>query len=187
VTTTSTQGDATLALTSATTTAATLAVGDIFTIAGTYAVNPISGQSTGSLRQFVIDKACGPFSTTLGTVYCTPGTSPYQIYSEAAVKDYLPYQNVYTVPTSTSAVTIAGTASTPYKTNLGFHKDCLGLAMVPLEMPPSVVWKAQETYDGYSCRVIRDYDVVNDQEYIRFDVLFGVKVLNPFLGVRVAG
>lgn len=185
VTSTTAEGANTLALTSATTTTATYTVGDIFTIAAVNAVNPISGASTGSLRQFVIDTA-GTFSTT-ATIYATPGTSPYAIYDASATKDYLPYQNVDVLPQSAAAVTIAGTASTQYKCNMGFHRDCLGLAMVPLEMPPSVVWKAQESYDGYTCRVIRDYDVVNDQEYIRFDVLFGVKVLNPFMGVRVAG
>jgi hypothetical protein len=35
--------------------------------------------------------------------------------------------------------------------------------------------------------VVRDYDVINDQEYIRFDVLYGVKVLNPFMACRIAG
>jgi len=59
--------------------------------------------------------------------------------------------------------------------------------MVPLEMPASVGWGAQESAGGYSIRVIRDYDVINDQEYIRFDVLYGRMVINPFLGVRIAG
>jgi len=54
-------------------------------------------------------------------------------------------------------------------------------------MPASVGWGAQESAGGYSIRVIRDYDVINDQEYIRFDVLYGRMVINPFLGVRIAG
>ncbi len=163
----------------------TVKQGDIFTVAAVNAVNPISGQSTGSARQFVVD-ANGTFSTTL-TTYCTPGTSPYQMYDASATENYLPYQNMDVLPQSAAVVTYVGTTGQQYKANLGFHRDALGLAMVPLEVPASVGWKAQESFDGYAIRVVRDYDVINDQEYIRFDVLFGVKVLNPMMAVRIAG
>ena len=163
----------------------TLADGDIFTIAAVNGVNPISGNSTGSLRQFV--SLAHTDNGNDATISCTPGAAPYKIYSSAATKTYLPYQTVDTLPQNNAAVTVAGTASTAHKVNLAFHKDCLGLAMVPLEVPTSVVWKARETYDGYSIRIVRDYDITNDKEYIRADVLFGVKALNPFLGCRIAG
>jgi 23S rRNA A1618 N6-methylase RlmF len=35
--------------------------------------------------------------------------------------------------------------------------------------------------------VIKDYDVLNDEEIIRLDILFGVKVIYPELGVRIWG
>ncbi len=180
---TSAEGDATLVL--ACGSALTVKQGDIFTIAAVNAVNPISGLSTGSPRQFVVD-ADGTFNTTL-TTYCTPGTSPYQIYDASATENYLPYQNVDVLPQSTAAVTIAGTASQQYRVNLAFHKDCLGLAMVPIQLPVSTTWKAQESYDGYTVTVTRGFDIINYKEYVRFDILFGIKTLNPFLGCRVAG
>jgi hypothetical protein len=164
----------------------TLTAGDIFTIAGVNGVNPISGASTGRLRQFV----CTTAVTDAGNeqaISCIPGTAPYQIYSSTATETTLPYQNIVTLPADNAAINIAGTASLAHKVNLAFHKNALGLCMVPLEVPASVSWKAQMSENGYSIRVIRDYDVINDLEYIRFDVLYGVKVLNPFMACRIAG
>ena len=182
----SSEGDATIAIISGGTTE-TLKHGDILTIAGVNNVNPISGQSTGNLRQLVVDEDATLSAGDISALKVTPGTSPYQIYSAGAAEKFLPYQTVSALPANAAVVTFAGDASLAHKVNLAFHKDCLGLAMVPLEMPVSVSWKGQESYNGFTVRVIRDYDVQNDQEYIRFDVLFGVKTLNPFLGCRIAG
>lgn len=164
----------------------TMLAGDLFTIENVYGVNPITGVSTGQLRQFCCDQNALDNGTD-GTIYCTPGTSPNQIYSASAAEDYLPYQTVDALPADNAKISVVGTAGQVYPVNLAFHRDCIALAMVPLAMPDSVVWKAQENYEGYSIRVLRDYDVVNDQEYLRFDVLFAIKVINPFLGCRIAG
>jgi hypothetical protein len=164
----------------------TFTEGDIFTVASVYGVNPITGQSTGQLRQFVIDAATSGDATDC-PVTCTPGTSPYQIYSASASETYLPYQNVDALPANNAAVTVEGTASLVHPVNLAFHKDCLGLAMVPLNIDRDVAWSASETYKGYTITVTKDFDITNYQTYIRFDVLFGVKTLNPFLGCRIAG
>lgn len=173
----------------------TVTEGDLFTVSGTNACNPISGTDLGYLRQFVVSN--GTLGTAIGTLHVDngndgtiltiPGTSPWGIYSSAATEAYLPYQTCVTIPTDNAAIAVAGTASSTYVANLAFHRDAIALAMVDLEMPPSVSWKAQMSEDGYSVRVIRDYDVINDYEYIRFDVLFGVKVINPFMACRIAG
>lgn len=164
----------------------TLAQGDIFTVDTVYGVNPVTGSSTGHLRQFVVDAAVTDAGTE-ATVTCTPGTDPHKIYSAAADEKYLPYQTVDALPVENDVVTVAGSASLVHPVNLGFHRDAFALCMVPLAMPDSVVWKAQESYEGYSIRVIKDYDVTNDQEYLRFDVLFGADAINRFLACRLAG
>jgi hypothetical protein len=160
--------------------------GDILTVANVNGVNPISGLSTSRLRQFVV-RTTTTASGTEDTISTTPGVSPNQIYSSAAGEDYLPYQTIDTLPADDAAVSCAGTSGLVHKVNLAFHRDCIGLVMVPLTIPASVGWSAQESNEGYSIRVIRDYDVINDQEYIRFDVLYGRMVINPFLGCRIAG
>lgn len=192
---TSSEGDTTLLIDTNGSWTLTVLEGDILTVDGTNACNPISGNDLGYLRQFVVSN--GTLGTAIGTLHVDngndgtvmtiPGAAPWNIYSSAATKTYLPYQNVVTLPTNNEEVTVSGTASLVHPVNLSFHRDAFALAMVPLEMPPSVAWKAQMTKNGYSVRVIRDYDVINDFEYIRFDVLFGIKVLNPFMACRIAG
>jgi hypothetical protein len=166
--------------------AKTLKQGDILTVASVNGVNPIGGASTGRLRQFVVEADVGTTGNE-ATVSTTPGVDPNQIYSSAATETNLPYQTIDTLPADNAAVTCAGSSGLVHKVNMAFHKHCIGLAMVPLEIPASVKWAAQESYNGYTIRVIRFYDGINDQEYIRFDVLFGMKILNPFMGCRIAG
>jgi hypothetical protein len=161
--------------------------GDIFTIAAVNGVNPITGISTGKLRQFVCNTTKAGTSTALADLAMTPGTAPYQFYDATATKATLPYQNMDLLPVSAAAVTIAGSASLVHPVNLAFHQDAIALCMVPLEMPASVSWGSRMSYKGYQIRVVRDYDVINDLEYIRFDVLYGIKTLNPFLACRIAG
>ncbi len=163
----------------------TLTQGDILTVATVNGVNPITGASTGRSRQFVVYSHTDDGNDA--TVVTIPGQAPWQIYSASATETTLPYQTVDAVPANDDQITVAGSASLAHKVNLAFHKNALGLCMVPLETPASISWKAQMTENGYSVRVVRDYDVINDLEYIRFDVLYGVKALNPFLACRIAG
>jgi len=183
-----TERDATHSLKS-TGAAQTYLQGDIFTIAAVNSVNPVSGQSTGSLRQFVVNTGgvmdgAGEIAALVGT----PGTSPYQLNSSLAVATtWLPYQNIDTLPQDGAAVTVAGTTGLVHKVNMAFHKDCFGLVMVPIEVPASAAWKASMSHNGYTIQVLRWMDGLTYTESIRFDVLFGLKTLNPFLGCRIAG
>ena len=169
--------------------AETLKHGDIFTIAAVNSVNPVSGDSTGSLRQFVVDKNdVLDGAGEIAALEATPGTSPYQLNSSLAVATtYLPYQNIDTLPQADAAVTVAGTTGQQYKVNMAFHRDCFGLVMVPIEIPASAAWKATVSHNGYTIQVLRYLTGDTYKETIRFDVLFGLKTLNPFLGCRIAG
>lgn len=165
----------------------TVKQGDILTIASVYGVNPITGVSTGNLRQFVVNADKTGSGTDMADLTLTPGTAPHNMYSASATETYLPYQNMDALPAHQAAVTVAGSASLVHPVNLAFHRDAFALCMVPLEMPASVGWGTRMSYKGYNIRVIRDYDVVNDKEYIRFDVLYGLKTINPFMACRIAG
>jgi hypothetical protein len=155
--------------------ASTVKAGDIFTIAGVYAVNPKTGESTGELRQFVVT-ADG--TSTGGAL--TLSISPEIIATGA-------YATVDSLPADNAALSFVGTEDTQYPINLAFHKDCFTLAMRPLEIPSSVSWGARESYEGLSVRVIKAYDIDEDQEILRFDVLYGVLAQYPELGCRIVG
>lgn len=171
--------------------ALTVKAGDIFTCASSYACNPISGAKLPYLRQFVMT-ADGTFADVGGGDYsltntAIPGTDPWNIYSQSATSQYLPYQNVYTLPQNNDSVAVSGTSGQIYPVNLAFHRDAMGLIMVPIDLPASMEWKAVESYDGYTIAVSRYTDGDTLTETIRLDALLGRRVLNPFMACRIAG
>jgi hypothetical protein len=180
----SSEGDTTITIDQGGTLTKAMTEGDIFTVSSVYGVNPISN-STGRLRQFVANGA----TNTSGNDYaqpCTPGTAPWQIYSASATEKTLPYQNVTALPANDATVTVAGAASFSHKVNLGFHKNALGLFMVPVE-PLQGLNSYTQNYKGFTITVTMDSDIINYVTYLRYDVLFGIKAINPFMACRIAG
>lgn len=153
----------------------TFKAGDVFTIADVYAVNPVSKQSTGVLQQFVIQSDI----TATGTD-CTLTIAPAIIISG-------PYQTVDSAPANDAAITMMGTGSAQYAQNLVFHKNAFALVMADLEMPDGATFKARESQNGFSIRVIKYYDGEMDEDKIRLDVLYGTKAIYPDLACRLSG
>jgi len=157
--------------------------GDIITIAGVYAVNPVPGEGTTGktvmryLQQFTViadansGAMTGPATLTISPAIITSG----------------PFQTVSAAPADNAAITVLGTASTAYPQNLGFHKNAFALVTVPLEMPDGAAFKARESHNGLSVRVVKDYDIAEDVDIIRLDILYGVKAIYPDLAVRLWG
>ncbi|MDH4122429.1 MAG: hypothetical protein OEV94_12070 [Deltaproteobacteria bacterium] len=83
-------------------------------------------------------------------------------------------------------VVVTGTASKSTVNNIVMHKDCVTLAMVPMDVPEKgVIWAVQETYKGMTLRMVQAYDVLNDKRITRLDALFGAVVQYPELGARL--
>ena len=159
-----------------------LKAGDVFTIAGVYAVNPVPGEgATGKtaqpyLQQFVVRQDAtsdGAGNATLTIAPAIVATGPYQTVSEA--------------PADNAALTIVGSSATAYPQNLGFHRNAFALVTCPLEMPEGATWKARESHNGLSIRVVKDYDIATDDDIIRLDVLYGWKAIYPELACRLTG
>ena len=68
-----------------------------------------------------------------------------------------------------------------------FHKNAFALVTVPLEMPDGAAFKARESSNGLSIRVVKDYDIDNDEDIIRLDILYGTKAIYPDLATRLSG
>lgn len=160
-----------------------LKAGDVFTIAGVFAVNPVPGEgSTGKkampyLQQFTVladansGASTGPATLTISPPMITSG----------------PFQTVTAAPADNAAITVLGTGATAYPQNLGFHKNAFALVTVPLEMPDGAAFKARESHNGLSVRVVKDYDIANDEDIIRMDILYGWKAIYPDLACRLWG
>jgi hypothetical protein len=156
--------------------------GDVIMFAGVNAVNPVPGQSgTGKdalsyLKEFTVLADVTSDGSGLATVTISP-----PIITSG------PQQTCSAAPANDAAITEKGAEATAYVQNLMFHRNAFALVTVPLEMPDGVSFKARETHKGISMRVVKDYDIINDEDIIRLDVLYGVKTLYPELATRING
>jgi hypothetical protein len=155
---------------------AVVKVGDVFTIDSVYAVNPVTGATQSFLRQFVVIDG----GTNDGSGNATLTIAPAIITSGA-------YQTCSAVPSDGATITWKGTASTGYPQNVVFHPDAVTLAVVPLIKPEGAVRVATQSYKGLSMRLIQGFDMTNDLSQWRFDMLYGVKAIQPHLATRISG
>lgn len=144
--------------------------GDKFTIAGVYAVNPVSKETLGFLQEFVVNANVG-------------GGGAVALNISPAIITSGPFQTVSAAPADNAAITLTGS----HVANLAFHKNAFGLVTVPLELPDGASFKARESHNGYSVRVVKDYDIDTDEDIIRLDILYGVKSLYPELATVLRG
>lgn len=150
-----------------------LKAGDVFTIAGAYAVNPKTKAALPYLQTFVaLTNAASD-----GSGNATLSISPPIIASG-------PYKTVTAAPADNAAIVVV-TAGANAPVSLGYHKNAIALAMVPMVRPPGAVDCARESKNGISIRVVPYYDGANDKSSWRMDVLYGRKLIDPRLAVRL--
>lgn len=158
-------------------TTTTLNKGDIFTIAGVFAVNHITKATLDYLQQFVVQSAV---SSVAGNM--TISVFPAIITSG-------PYQTVSADVADNAVITVLGTSATAYRQNMAFHRDAFALVTVPIVAPPSnsgVAFSSQ-TYKGLTVSYASQFDITNFRQIYRFDVLYGVKAIDPRLATRISG
>jgi len=170
VNTTPLDGDSTIDLNESA--AGTLVQGDILTFSGVNAVNPITKQDTGSLQQFVVNANYTLHATNPTLVSISPSlilTGPYQTVTALPVAD-------------SSTVTIFAT----HTANMAWQRNAFALVTVPLVAPQGAVWAETVEYQGLGMRFLRAFDVTNDVEIVRLDVMYGWKATYPELACRIA-
>lgn len=173
VTTTSTEGDAVLAITG--TSGGTLKKGDIFTIGSVFAVHPITKVKQNFLQQFVVTAD----TTAVSTAYAAVPISPSLYAGSNGL------QNIDSLPQSSAAITLIGSTSTGYVQNLAYHKSAFRFASVPLMKPNGVHMIGQETVDGMTIRVWMDSAILTDKMIMRLDFLGGIVPVRPEWAVRL--
>lgn len=161
---------------------AVLRKGDVFTVAGVYAVNPVSYEVTPFLRDFVVT---ADTEYTHADGYVLVSVAPTVIHT-GVTGVTKPYATVNALPVDGATVTIrSGGASAYHPQSTFFHREAFALVTAKLDLPDSATWKARQSYNGMSIRIIKDYDSTNDEEIIRCDVLFGTKTLRRDLAFRL--
>lgn len=151
--------------------------GDVFTISNVYAVNHVTKAKLDFLQPFVVISA-GAIATSTITMTIYP-----------AVITTGPYQTVDSSPADNATVTFVGSSATNYRQNLAFHRDAFALVTVPIVAPPanSGVAFSSQTYKGLTVSYATQFDITNYRQIYRFDVLYGVKAVDPRLACRVSG
>ncbi len=159
---------------------ATIKKGEVFTLAGVYDVNPRSGVALPYLKQFVVTADVTAAGGGTATVVASPALIP--VNTPGA------HWNASAAPATNAVVTWLGTASTSYANNIVFNKNAFALVMVPLERPEGGLAKVSRmSHKGINVRVLSFYDGINDNNIWRFDVLFGLKTIDPRQAVRLSG
>lgn len=154
-----------------------LKAGDVFTIAGVFAVNSVTKATLPFLRQFTVKAdansgaSTGPATLTISPPIITSGSQ----------------QTCSAAPADNAAITVLGTGGTGYRQNMIFQKNAFAFASVPMEMPAAVFNGSRQSYNGISIRLIPVYDSTNDVSGWRYDVLYGVRAIDPRLATRFSG
>jgi len=165
--------------------------GDIITFAGVYEINPQNYSSTGRLQHFVVTADVDSGATTgPATIPISPSINDGTLTGvdgEGASISLAAYQNVSAPVANDSAIVVMGTANETYRQNYAFHRDAIGLAVPELELPGSATVKSRVTDpdSGLSLSMTGAYDVTNQSEITRIDVIWGVHMIYPELAHRL--
>ena len=152
----------------------TLNKGDIITFAGVNAINRLTGQSYGTLAQFVV------------TANVLTGATSIPIYP-AITPAPAAFNTVTASPGNGAAMSLVIPAGTSYRQNLAYYPEAFTLATADLEMPTQgVVESARASFDGVAMRMITGYDIMSDNLITRLDLLYGYAAIRPEWAVVVA-
>ena len=155
----------------------TLKKGDIVTFLGCNRVHPETKQDTGKLHRFVLtaDMTAAATEILISPAISTSGAD----------------QNCAASPTNGGGIfkqesddSTAIGVSADYGISLAYHKEAFAFATADLVMPKGVDFAAREVFDGISLRIVRAYDINNDNFPCRMDVLYGYKTTRAELACR---
>lgn len=169
-----------------------LKAGDIITFAGVYEVNPQTYASTGKLQNFVVTADVNSDSSGNATIPVSPAINDgtlTTVDAEGTTVSLAGYQNVSAPVADGAAITVLGTAKATYRQSFLFHRDAVGLAVIDLELPNSAVVKARvrDEESGLSLSMTGAYDISNQSEVTRIDVVWGAHMIYPELAMRIFG
>lgn len=153
-----------------------LNVGDRFTLANVNATNLENKQDLGYLKQFVVTA----IASSDGSGNLTAVISPAIIAGGA-------YQNVTALPADNAPLTLLGTASATNAQNVAYHKSAFTLATIDLPLQPSMAMSSRANSDGISIRFLKGFDIINNREVCRFDILAGFTAQRPECAVIIQG
>lgn len=150
--------------------------GTVFTIANVFSVHPETKVATTKLQQFTVLAD----ATAVAGAYTAVTVSPAFIASATNAR-----QNINALPAAAAAITLVGAASTGYAQNMAFHRDSFVFATANLSIPKGSAFAAEETYDGLTLRIWKDWDIKTGIQYTRADIAYGFEAIRPEHACRI--
>jgi hypothetical protein len=165
--------------------AARMKKGDVIEIAGVYAVNPLTRQSTGGLRKFVVTADFSSAADGTGALAIAP-----------AIVTSGPYQNCSAAPADGALISVfakaaanqADIASKASPQGFRFHRDAFLFGSFDQPTPQGVEFckMMSDSQTGLKLRLIRDWDTKANKEINRVDVVWAFGVAYPEWAARIA-
>jgi hypothetical protein len=158
-----------------------LVAGDIVFFAGVHRINPLTRQSTGDLRPFVVTANVN--SSGAGAV-----TIPIACVDGDGITLAGPYQTVDISPANGAAVTVQGASAVQSYRGLAFHPEAFTFGCADLEMYDNqhIMEMAADKESGLAIRMWAMPDINTDRLLMRLDVLGGWLTMYPQGAVRIA-
>lgn len=155
--------------------------GDIIFLAGVHRINPLTRQSTGDLRPFVV----------LQNVVSNGGgaaTIPIACVDGDGITLAGPYQTVDVSPANNAAITVSGASNVQSNRGLAFHPEafCFGCADLEMYEKQHIMEMAADKELGLAIRMWAQPDINTDRLLMRLDVLGGWLTMYGQGAVRIA-
>jgi hypothetical protein len=164
-----------------TATTAVLNQGDVIFFAGVHRINPLTRQSTGDLRPFVV--LANVVSDGAGNA-----TIPVGCVDGDGITLAGPYQTVDVAPANAAAITVSGASGVSSVRGLIFHPEAFTFACVDMEMydGQDTMEQAADKELGLAIRMWAQPDINTDRLLMRLDTLGGWLTMYPQGAVRAA-
>lgn len=158
-----------------------LQAGDIITFAGVHRINPLTRQSTGDLRQFVVTAPVNSNGAGVATI-------PIACVDGDGITLAGPYQTVDVSPANAAAIAVSGASAVQSLRGLVFHPEafCFGCADLEMYDNQHMMEMAADKELGLAIRMWGQPDINTDRLMLRLDVLGGWLTQYPQAAVRIA-
>ncbi len=174
--------------------------GDIFTIEDVFAVNPqhydLEGE-TGILQEFICTEDATSNASGEATVKFEPEinagrlTKTIDYEGTSRTISLSAFKNVSALPAANKKVVFQGDPGATYEINFMYIPSALGFVMLPMAQPVGGVNARRMTVNiegaMLSLLMSEQHDILEGVNIVRFDVLYGLGMLDPRLCMRLWG
>lgn len=158
-----------------------LNAGDVIFFAGVHRINPLTRQSTGDLRPFVVTASVTSNGSGQANI-------PIACVDGDGITLAGPYQTVDVSPANSASVTVQGASAVQSFRGLAFHPEAFTFGCADLEMYENqhMMEMAADKELGLAIRMWGQPDINTDRLLMRLDVLGGWLTMYPQGACRIA-